>query len=579
MSKSASLPLRLGTLALGALLVLVGCGESAAPSRTSGAFEQDPNLVQPDVPTAEELGVAGPTSGPALRIERTRLFEDTRILSADSMQGRAPGTPGEARAVRHIEARMAEAGLVPVGGRSDYRLPIELLGMTKDLGASTVSIVGPGGTPLDLRIEQNFTFWSTSEQELVQIEDLPLVFVGHGVQAPEYGWDDFKGVDLSGAIALFLNDDPAVVEGGDALFGGDIRTYYGRWTYKFEQAQRMGAVGAIVVHTDASASYGYSVIGNMGERQIWQRDYRLDFLAWMDSTLTAQVAGAIGTDVPGLFALGARRDFEPIDTGFRVTSTIRTQFERIQAPNVAGMIRGSDPTLADEYIVITAHHDHLGTDPSLPGDTIFNGALDNALGVAGILALGDALAEAAPRRSILIVSVTAEEGGILGSGIFVESPPVPRNQIIANINVDSPQAFGPTRDVAAIGLDMTDMGDVFRRVVERYGLRPAGDPNPMAGSFYRSDQVSFAKAGIPALYLQSGTDFARDLGFDPAAHMAERYHQVSDVMTPEWDLTGLERDLRILFEVILEVANADARPRWVPGNEFESAFDALYGPR
>jgi Zn-dependent M28 family amino/carboxypeptidase len=566
---------------LAAAMLLTACAESetASSATASGGFEQDPNLVQPDQPTAEALGVAGPTSGPALRIERTRLYDDTRILSADSMQGRAPGTPGEERAVRHIEARMAEAGLVPVGGRSDFRLPIELLGMTKDLAASTVTITAPDGTTLDLRIEQNFTFWSTSEQDEVTFDGAPLIFVGHGVQAPEYGWDDFKDADLTGAILLFLNDDPAVVEDGEALFGGDIRTYYGRWTYKFEQAQRMGAAGAIVVHTDASASYGFSVIGNMGERQIWQRDYRLDFLAWMDSTLTAQVAAAIDTDVPGLFALAAERTFAPIDTGFRVSSSIRTAFERVQAPNVAGMIRGSDPELADEYIVITAHHDHLGTDPSLPGDTIFNGALDNALGVAGILALGDALAEAAPRRSILIVSVTAEEGGILGSGIFVESPPVPRNRIIANINVDSPQAFGPTRDVAAIGLDMTDMGDVFRRVVERYGLRPAGDPNPMAGSFYRSDQVSFAKAGIPALYLQAGTDFARDLGFDPAAFMAARYHQVSDVMTPEWDLTGLERDLRILFEVILEVANADARPRWVPGNEFESAFDALYGGR
>lgn len=570
-----------GLLAVAASLVLAGCvGEAPAPTeRASGGFEQDPNLVQPDLPTADALGVAGPMSGPALRIERSRLYEDTRILSADSMQGRAPGTPGEERAVRHIEARMAEAGLVPVGERGDFRLPIELLGMTKDLRGSTVSIAAPDGTPLDLRIEQNFTFWSTSERELVEFEDLPLVFVGHGVQAPEHDWDDFKGADLTGAILLFLNDDPSVVEDGEALFGGDIRTYYGRWTYKFEQAQRLGAAGAIVIHTDESASYGFSVIGNMGERQIWQRDYRLDFLAWMDSTLTARVATAMGTDVPGLFTLGSQRDFAPLDTGFRVSSSIRTQFERVQAPNVAGMIRGSDPALADEYIVITAHHDHLGTDPSLPGDTIFNGALDNALGVAGILALGDALAEAAPRRSILIVSVTAEEGGILGSGLFVESPPVPRNRIIANINVDSPQAFGPTRDVAAIGLDMTDMGAVFRRVAERYGLRPVGDPNPMAGSFYRSDQVSFAKAGIPALYLQAGTDFARDLGFDPAAFMAERYHQVSDVMTPEWDLTGLERDLRILFEVILDVANADARPRWVPGNEFESAFDALYGRR
>jgi Zn-dependent M28 family amino/carboxypeptidase len=549
---------RLSPLPLLAALVLAGgCAPADAPQAA------DPGaLGHPDRPLAAELGVEGPTEGPALRITRDRLWDDTAILSADSMLGRAPGTVGEERAVRHIERRMAEAGLETLGDHG-YRLPIELLAMTKRVEASTVRLEGPGGALP------------------VELDEVPLVFVGYGVEAPEYGWDDFRGEDVAGKVLLFLNDDPAVVEDGEALFGGDIRTYYGRWTYKYEQAQRHGAAGAIVIHTDESAAYGYSVIGNMGERQMWQRDYRLDFLAWMDSTMTAEVAAAMGTDVPGLFEMGNRRDFRPVDTGFRVSARIETEFERVQAPNVAGVIRGSDPELRDEYVVFTAHHDHLGVDPSLPGDSIFNGALDNALGVAGILALGDAFAEAARegnlRRSVIILSVTAEEGGLIGSGQFVESPPVPLASIVANFNVDSPQAYGPTRDVAAIGLDMNEMGLVFGEVVRSYGLEPAGDPNPMAGSFYRSDQLSFAKAGIPALYLQRGTLYARDLGFDPAAYHLERYHQVTDEMTPEWDLTGLERDLRVLFEVALRVANADAQPRWFPGNEFESQWQALYG--
>jgi Zn-dependent M28 family amino/carboxypeptidase len=512
----------------------------------------------------------------AAKITAAGLMTDTRVLSADSMEGRAPGTVGEERAIAYIAERFRQIGLEPVAG-TDYRLPVELLGMTKDAARSSVTIRGPGGA-LALQEDVNFTSWSTTEEALVTLRDVPIVFVGHGVEAPEYGWDDFKGEDVRGKVLLFLNDDPAVVEDGVALFGGDIRTYYGRWTYKFEQAQKHGAAGAIIVHTDASASYGFSVIGNTGSRKIWQRNYRLPLLAWMDSTKSAQVAAGLGTDVPGLFALAARRDFRPRDTGFRVTAEIATDFERVQAHNVAGVVRGSDPALRDQYVVFTAHHDHLGVRPELPGeDKIYNGALDNALGVAGIIAAAEAFAVARPRRSVMFVSVTAEEGGLLGSGQFVDNPPVPRASMVANYNIDSPQPYGLTHDVAAIGMDMSTLGDVFAAVIRERGFRPEGDPNPAAGSFYRSDQVNFAKAGIPALYLRAGTDYVRDLGFDPAAHQLQHYHQVSDEVSDVWDLTGLERDVRLLFHAALRVANADAQPRWKPGNEFESAWRALYG--
>ncbi len=566
-------------VALPWLAVVLGACEPAEPPPpdTPAALEGAAAVEagHPDTPRAEDLGFAGPVEGPAARILRERIFDDTAILSADSMLGRAPATIGEERAIRHIEARFAEIGLEPVGD-DGYRLPIELLGMTKDRETSWARIEGPDGE-LDLVTGQNFTFWSTAEESRVELDEAPLIFVGHGVQAPEYGWDDFKGEDLTGAVLLFLNDDPAVEEDGEALFGGEVRTYYGRWTYKFEQAQAQGAAGAIVVHTDESAAYGFGVIGDMGEGQVWQRDYRVDFLAWMDSTRTHEVARALDTDVPGLFDLASDREFRPMDTGFRVSSVIETDFERLEADNVAGVVRGSDPDLADEYVVFTAHHDHIGWDPSLEGDSIFNGALDNALGVASILAVAEAFTEADPRRSVMFLSVTAEEGGLLGSGLFVESPPVPRSAMIANINVDSPQNLGVTSDVAAIGLDMNTMGEVFTEIVERYGLRAAGDPNPMAGSFYRSDQLSFAKAGIPALYLQAGSDYVGDPGFDVAALRDDRYHTVRDVITPEWDLSGLERDLRILFKVALAVANADEQPRWFDGNEFEAAWQELYG--
>ncbi|UCD24596.1 MAG: M20/M25/M40 family metallo-hydrolase, partial [Gemmatimonadota bacterium] len=387
-----------------------------------------------------------------------------------------------------------------------------------------------------------------------------------------------KGVDMTGKVLLFLNNDPQVEDGGEALFGGDARTYYGRWTYKFEQAQKHGAAGAIVIHTTESASYQFSVIGNTGSRQIWQRTYRLPFLAWIDSTLSESIASGMGTDLTGLFEMASQRDFRPLDTGFRLTTSIETAIERVEAHNVAGVVRGTDPELANEYIVFTAHHDHLGMNPELPGDDkVYNGALDNSLGVASIIAAADAFAATNPRRSVMFVSVTAEEGGLLGSGAFVDNPPVARSQIVANFNVDSPQVFGLTTDVAAIGIEMNTLGEMFRAVAEENDLVAKGDPNPNAGSFYRSDQVSFAKVGIPALYLQRGTDYVEQLGFDAAAFQQQHYHQVTDHIHSEWDLRGTERDMRLLFETALRVANADDMPRWVPGHEFEEEWKELYG--
>ncbi len=512
---------------------------------------------------------------PAAQISADGIMADVSVLAADSMEGRGAGTAGEARAVAYIARRFEQLGLEPAG--ASYRLPIELVGMRKDAAKSSLTIRGPQGT-LPLANDQNATYWSTAEKPVVDLRNVPVVFVGYGVEAPEHGWDDFKGADVRGKVLLFLNNDPPVVDNGDTLFGGDARTYYGRWTYKFEQAQKHGAAGAIVVHTTESASYGFSVIGNTGSRQIWQRTYQLEFLSWIDSTLTERIAASMGTNLSGLFERAARRDFRPRDTGYRLTAHIETAIERVRAANVAGVVRGTDPALADHYIVFTAHHDHLGMNPDAPGDDkIFNGAQDNALGVAAILATAEAFANARPRRSIMFVSVTAEEGGLLGSSAFVANPPVPLQQVVANFNVDSPQSYGVTRDAAAIGIDMSTLGATFSTVAEERGLRPAGDPNPNAGSFYRSDQVSFAKAGVPALYLQAGKDYVDSLGFDPYEFRLRHYHQVTDSIHPEWNLAGTARDMRILFETALRVANADDVPRWVAGHEFEEEWKALYG--
>ena len=512
---------------------------------------------------------------PAEQITADGIRADVAVLAADSMEGRGTGTPGEDRAAAYIAKRFEEIGLEPAG--DSYLLPFELMGMKKDAEKSSLALRGPSG-PLDLVSDQTITYWSTTGQPVEELRDVPVVFVGYGVEAPEYGWDDFKGEDVTGKVLLFLNNDPPVEENGQALFGGTARTYYGRWTYKFEQAVKHGAVGAIVIHTTESASYPFSVIGNTGSRENWERSYALPVLAWIDSTSTEQIAASMGATLPELFAAAATREFRPRDTGFRLTAHIETAVRQVPTKNVAGVLRGTDSALADQYLVFSGHYDHLGVNPTVEGDDkIFNGAWDNAAGTAAIINLAKAFVAARPRRSVMFVALAAEEGGTLGSGAFVAAPPVPLAQIVANFNVDMPQIFGITREVAAIGIEMSTLGTVFREVAEAAGLRAQGDPNPNAGSFYRSDQVNFAKMGIPALYLQAGTDYVEPLGFDPAEYEEAHYHQVSDELRSEWNTEGTARDVRVLFAAALRVANGDEQPRWVAGNEFEEEWKALYG--
>jgi Zn-dependent M28 family amino/carboxypeptidase len=528
------------------------------------------------VALAGAAALAACASDPSTLITADGIRADAAALAADSMEGRAPGTPGEERAAAYIAQRFEEMGLEPVVGDS-YYLPFELVGMRKNDAASRLAIRGPGG-PIRLVESQNVTYWSSAGQETVDLRNVPVMFVGYGVDAPEYGWDDYKDADVAGKVLLFLNNDPPVEEDGQELFGGEARTYYGRWTYKFEQAAARGAAGAIMIHTTASASYPFSVVDDSGLRENWERGYAQGILAWLDSTTTEQIARGMGTSLTEMFEMAAQRDFRPRDTGFRLTAHIETDIRRVSTMNVAGMVRGGDPALAEQYVVFTGHYDHLGVNPAVEGDDkIFNGAWDNAVGTAAIMNAAEAFAAAAPRRSVIFAAVAAEEGGLLGSGAFVANPPVPLEQIVANFNIDMPQIFGVTNDVAAIGLETNTIGDVFRAVVEEHGLRAQGDPDPNAGSFYRSDQVNFAKVGIPALYLQAGTDYVEPLGFDPLAYEEQHYHSVTDEVRPEWNLEGLARDMRIVFETALRVANDDALPRWVPGNEFEEEWRALYG--
>lgn len=540
--------------------------------------------TEPSDPTAEPARTqfSGSFSGASIRA-------DVRALSADDMEGRATGTPGEARAADWIESRFREIGLQPVN--DSYRQSVRLVGMRREDGISTLSITGASGA-LPLQDGINVTFWSTAQEPIVQI-DAPLLFVGYGVEAPEYGWDDFKGTDVSGKVLLFLNNDPPVSEAGVELFGGEARTYYGRWTYKFEQAMKHGAAGALMVHTTPSASYPFSVVQHSGSRESFALDlpgagYQVPVVGWLDENLSTEIAAAMGTDLEGLFEMAAAREFAPLDTGYQVTGTIATNVRQMSTQNILGLLPGSDPQLADQVIVFSAHYDHLGYDASLEGpDKTFNGAWDNATGVAAISALADAFATGeALRRSLLFLACAAEESGSLGSAWFVAEPPFALNRLVANFNIDMPQIFGVTSDLAAIGVDTSTLGAILREVAGEFTvaldgrdvpIRVTGDPNPSAGSFYRSDQVNFAKAGIPALFMNPGSDFVDELSFDPAEYEATHYHQVTDEVTDEWDFSGMVRDLEIIMATVRRVDANDELPRWNAGNEFETAWRALHG--
>jgi Zn-dependent M28 family amino/carboxypeptidase len=460
---------------------------------------------------------------------------------------------------------------------------VSLVGFQKSSEGSHLEVRGHGG--LELVEGQNATWWSSAQKPEVALEAAPLVFVGYGIEAPEYAWDDFKGRDVTGEVLLFLNDDPPVTEEGQALFGGDARTYYGRWTYKYEQAMRHGAAGAIVVHTTPSASYPYSVVQDNGTSEHFALDlpgtgYQVDLLGWIDEATSEKVAAALDTDLAGLFTRAASRDFEPVDTGFRVSARIRTAIRKLETTNVLGMVEGRDPALGQEVVVFSAHYDHLGrvSDPAAP-DPIYNGAWDNAAGTAAIVQLARAFAGAPepPRRSLLFLACAAEENGSLGSQWFVAQPPFERARLVADFNVDMPQIFGLTRDIAAIGVETNDLGDALRAVAGTAGVEITGDPNPGAGSFYRSDQVNFAKAGIPALFVLPGKDFDPPLDFDPAAYREAHYHQPGDEVDERWNLAGVARDMQLVYRAATAVANADAMPRWRPGHEFEAAWKALHG--
>ena len=511
------------------------------------------------------------------RITVAEIDADLRFLSSDLLEGRAPATRGGRIAAEYIAAQLRAAGVEPgVNGSYLQDVPIDIIGAEQ----GSIWAVATGKASATLHAPDDIVVWAGGAMPSSAARG-ELVFVGYGAAAPEYRWDDFKGVDLKGKVLLILVNDPPATVAEPALFGGKAMTYYGRWTYKFEEAERRGAAGALIVHTTERAGYPWhTVVGSWNkEQRMLPRDPALPpplaVRGWITDAAASSLLRQSGLDLDRLRASAATRDFRPVATGITVDIGFRNTVSHLRSENVVGIVRGRDPLLRTQYIAMSAHWDHLGIGPVVDGDSIYNGAEDNASGVADMLAIARAAAAAPrPKRSLLFTFVTAEESGLLGSEWFAQHPTVPVSQIIANLNMDGGNLLGISRDLSVLGENKSSLGPQLAALVKPNGMRLGVDPHPEAGYFYRSDHFSYAKAGVPAVSIGAGTDY---LGH-PARwgieqdddYTAHRYHQPSDAYRPDFDLRGAVQLSDIVFRFATSLANAAGVPTWNRDAEFRA---------
>jgi Zn-dependent M28 family amino/carboxypeptidase len=527
--------------------------------------------IRPAVLTEEEKAAAG-------AIRENRMRADVRFLSSDLLEGRGPATRGDALARAYLTSRFEAMGVEPGAPGVSWEQPFDVVGVTAF--APPVLRVARGDVGEDLRVLEDYVAFSGEQASEASLRDAEIVFVGYGIVAPEYGWDDYKGADLRGRVLLFLNNEP---EADRQLFAGRRRLYYGRWDYKYEMAAKLGAAGAIVLHTDASAGYGWKVVpaswtGEQLSLPAMPGEPTLAVKAWVTEEAGRRVARLGGLDLDALRAAAETREFRPVPLGVRVSLTLKNEVKRRSTANVVGLLRGRDPELSREAVVYTAHHDHYGTRPGPSGAAVvYNGALDNASGLAALLAIAEsftALPER-PRRSVLFAAVAAEEHGLLGSDYLARHPPVPAGRLAANINMDGMNIWGRTRDVPVIGLGKSSLDDWIRAIAEAQGRVVVPEAFPDKGAYYRSDHLSFARVGVPATYVDAGTEvLGKPAGWGRERQQeweAAHYHQPTDDLTDDWDFSGAVEDARLLFHVGNKVANAPLAPAWRPGDEFEAA--------
>ncbi|MBS0664050.1 MAG: M28 family peptidase [Verrucomicrobia bacterium] len=524
-----------------------------------------------------------PASSPA------RMLARVKVLASDEFEGRGPGTAGEEKTIQYLVGEYRKIGLEPGNPDGTYIQAVPLVGITSH---PTLSFT-VGGQTLPMTNINDFVGSTSRVTPHVAYQDTEVVFAGYGVTAPEYGWDDFKGVDVRGKTIVVLVNDPPVIDPTTGkldpkVFGGQAMTYYGRWTYKYENAAAHGAAACLIVHETGPAGYPFAVVVGSRSRENFEirtpdgNAGHLGMEAWLTQQAAERLCRACGQDFAALKRAAVSRGFQPVPLAAKASFTIGNDLRNVDSRNVVAKLTGSDPKLRDEFVVFTAHWDHLGRDPRLAGDQIFNGADDNASGVAWQLEVAQDLAALPaaqrPRRSVLFLNVTAEEKGLLGSRYYVTSPLYPLTRTVACVNTDGGNYYGRTHDVKVVGTDQSTLDDIGAAVARTQGRTISPDPVPEMGYYYRSDHFEFAKVGIPSYYPKRGyhyVDRPEDWGnaFE-ARYVQDNYHKVSDEVRPDWTFEGGAQDADFLAEVIRRVADDDQRPAWKADSQFRDRHPA-----
>jgi Zn-dependent M28 family amino/carboxypeptidase len=551
------------------LMLVAGCSRPAS----------SPPPAPPPLPVAQLPAV-----------DAAAVLADVKTLASDEFAGRQPGSPGEERTVTFLVDRFKAAGAEPGNPDGTWVQKVPLVSLTAT-GVSPL-VVKKGGRTQSFKPHDQVVAFSQRVTDAVAIKDSDIVFVGYGVQAPESQWDDFKGLDVKGKTLMVLVNDPPVPDPANpdtldpTTFGGKAMTYYGRWTYKYEKAAELGATAVFIVHETAPAGYPFNVVQSFGGE-------RFDLVApdknmgrpaiqgWLSLEAATALLKAAGQDFQALKALARTREFKPVPLGMTASMSFTQKLRDVASRNVVAKVTGADPALKSEYVVYTAHWDHFGVGTPVKGDDIYNGARDNATGTAMLLEFARAFKKVQPaqKRTVVFVSVTAEEQGLLGSEYYAKFPLYPLDKTLANINVDAMNIWGRTKDVTIVGLGNSELDAYARDAAAEQGrvLRP--DPEPEKGFYYRSDHFNFAKVGVPALNPEPGIDFVgKPAGYGQQKrqeYTTEAYHQPSDEVKDWWDLSGAAEDGTLLFAVGYRVANTDRYPEWSPGTEFRGIRDRI----
>jgi Zn-dependent M28 family amino/carboxypeptidase len=528
---------------------------------------------------------ASPASSQTPSFSTQRLSQHVQTLGSDAYEGRAPATRAETKTVEYLIRAFQAAGLQPggevVNGQRQWTQRVPLL-KSVHVSAPQVTVQTPGGPVPLAQGEQIAVRSPTNGQQQVQLNGAPVIFAGYGVAASERNWDDFKGQDVKGKILVVLINDPDF-EGGEGQFGGKEMTYYGRWTYKFEEAARRGAAGVMIVHETEPASYGWATVKNSNTNEMFDivrsnpAAEHTPFESWIQRDIAVQLFRAAGLDFEQAKQAAKRRDFQPMDLKSTLNANVNAKTETITSYNVVGFLRGTKRP--DETVIYTAHHDHLGIgQPDANGDRIFNGAVDNATGIAHIIEQARAFARR-PRteRSVVFLAVGAEEKGLLGSEYYAANPIYPLDRTVGILNTDSMGVWGRARDFSISGTARLELLDRLIAEAQRQGRRFTPDPRVEAGGFFRSDHFPFAKMGVPAISFKGGNDLVKG-GLQrgnalTADYTAKRYHQPDDEFSAEWDFSGLAQDAQLLHAVGYSLANSSDWPNWAPDSQFRSIRD------